>query len=368
MEIVPYSPAYRDAIDRMNSALSAAGSEWFFPAESRPADADERPLWMESFIAVEGDDAFGGYLLKHQRFFAHGRPLHVGDLQLPLSMGQVNGAYAHVSAALLIDVLRRSPVCYALGLGSAESQFGRLLAAAGWRHRPVPFYFNVKSPNLFARNIELPGQNRLQTILRILGHARLAGLALRLRRAFMRTKRAPATQSEAYRVRVVERFDETVDELFAEHSAAYALVGERTARVLNALYPEDDERFVRILVERGGKALGWGLLLDSAMQGHKYFGDLRVGTIADGFAAPEEAEAVVLAADEVLTGRGVDLVVSNQLHPSWCAALEQAGYQPGPSNFFFYSSVELVEALISVGGSEDGVHMNRGDGEGPGNL
>jgi len=350
----------------MNSALAAGGSEWSLEPEARPTNADELPVWMESFIAVEGEGAFGGYLLKHQRFFAGGRPIEVSDLQLPLSMGEVDGAYAHVSAALLIDVLRRSPVCYALGLGSEESQFARLLGAAGWRNQPVPFYFSVKSPNSFARNIRLPGENRLQPILRILGHARLAGVALRVRQTLRPKSRAPRRKAE--RVRVVERFDEAVDDLFAKHSAAYRLVGERTASVLNALYQEDDERCIRMLVEREAKVIGWALLLDSAMQNHKYFGDMRVGTIADCFAAPDEAQAVMLAADEVLTERGVDLVVSNQLHPSWCEALEQVGYESGPSNFFFYSSVELEEALASDGASESGVHMNRGDGEGPGHL
>src|SRR6266487_611926 len=100
MEIVPYSSAHRDAIERMNMTLQAAGSEWQFPPEERPANADQLPVWMESFIAVDRDAAYGGYLLKHQQFFAGGRPLEVGDLQMPLSMGQIDGSYAHFAAAL----------------------------------------------------------------------------------------------------------------------------------------------------------------------------------------------------------------------------------------------------------------------------
>src|SRR6266536_1508736 len=70
MEIVPYSSAHRDAIERMNMTLQAAGSEWQFPPEERPANADQLPVWMESFIAVDRDAAYGGYLLKHQQFVA----------------------------------------------------------------------------------------------------------------------------------------------------------------------------------------------------------------------------------------------------------------------------------------------------------
>ena len=367
MEIVPYSNAHRDAIERMNATLLAAGSEWRFPPEERPANADELPVWMESFIAVEDGEAYGAYLLKHQQFFAAGRAVEVGDLQLPLSVGQVDGAYARVSAALLIDVLRRSPVCYALGLGSEETQFAKLLAAAGWQYRPVPFYFSVKSPNNFARNICLPADSaRSQEVLRLLGHLRLAGLALRLR-ATLRARRGRTTDADRD-VREVPLFERSVDELFEDNSPSYSLVGDRRAGVLNTLYPKDDERCIRILVERGGRLIGWALLLDSAMTDHKYFGNMRVGTLADCFAALDDAPAVAAAADEVLTRRGVDLVVSNQLHPAWCEALESAGYEPGPSNFFFYTSEALEDALSDQPDWERGIHMNRGDGEGPGNL
>jgi hypothetical protein len=367
MEIVPYSCAHRDAIERMNMTLQAAGSEWQFPPEERPANADQLPVWMESFIAVDRDGAYGGYLLKHQQFFAGGRPLEVGDLQLPLSMGQIDGSYAHVSAALLIDVIRRSPVCYALGLGSEETQFAKLLGAAGWQYRPVPFYFSVKAANRFARNIRLPSdRSRLQQLLRLLGRLRLAGLALRLRRA-LGSRRSPE-RGPYSKVRELPRFDGAADELFKAHAPSYSLVGDRRVPVLNCLYPEGDERCLRIVVERDGRAIGWALLLDTKMRDNKYFGDMRVGTLADCFAAPEDAPAVVAAADDALTARGVDLVVSNQLHPAWCGALADAGYELGPSNFFFYSSEALREALSGQPEWENGIHMNRGDGEGPGHL
>jgi hypothetical protein len=159
-----------------------------------------------------------------------------------------------------------------------------------------------------------------------------------------------------------------VNELFKAYAPHYSLVGDRRVSVLNSLYPESDERCLRIMVERDGRAIGWALLLDTMMRDHKYFGDLRVGTLADCFAAPEDAPAVVAAADDALTARGVDLIVSNQLHPAWCSALEDAGYELGPSNFFFYSSEALREALSAQPDWENGIHMNRGDGEGPGHL
>ena len=103
-----------------------------FPREGPAARCRSAPRVEESFVVVEGDECYGGYVLKHQRFFMRGTPLEIGDLQLPLSLGEVDSAYSHVSAALLIDLLRRSPRCYSLGLGSEQTQFAKLLAAAGW--------------------------------------------------------------------------------------------------------------------------------------------------------------------------------------------------------------------------------------------
>jgi hypothetical protein len=369
IEIVPYTAAHGEAVDRMNAKLAAGGSEWQFPGQERPADADELPVWTESFVAVEEEDAYGGYILKHQDFFLDGRRLPVGDLQLPLSLGEIDGAYSRVSAGLLFDVLRRSPHCYSLGLGSEETQFAKLLAAAGWQHVAVPFYFSVKSGNRFARSIRLPAEKRaLQIVLRTLGRLGLAGVALWARHR-LAAHGKPAPPAEAYDdVLELPRFERFADGLFAAHAGSYSFVGDRSAAALDLLYPPEDERFIRLLVQRAGRPVGWAVLLDTRMRDDKYFGDLRVGSLVDCFAAPEDAFSVVAAADEHLSRRGVDLVASNQLHTAWCDALEQAGYQRGPSNFFFYFSSDLAEELGRLPNWDQRLHVNRGDGEGPTHL
>src|SRR5262245_32983356 len=168
----------------MNAKLLAAGSQWSFRAREAPQDAAQLAVWTTSFVAREGDEVFGGYVFKHQRFFVEGRELEVGNLNLPLSLGDIDSSYAHVSVALLFDVRHRSPYCYALGLGAEDTKMAKLLAAAGWQHLAVPFHFSVKSPNVFARNVVLPADKaRLQSVLRILGKLHIAGLAIRLRHA-----------------------------------------------------------------------------------------------------------------------------------------------------------------------------------------
>lgn len=366
MEIVPFSRAHRDAVDRFNARLAAAGSEWSFRARQRPPNADELPVWTESYVAVEGGAVFGGYNLKHQRFLLHGRSVELGGLQLPLSLGEVDDEYGRISVALLFDAVRRRPYLYALGLGSENTDFARLLAAAGWQHVAVPFYFRVRSANRFAREIRLPPNlARIQIALRLLGHARLAGAALRLRKLARRT--STARGESAASARLVESFDDAADVVFAASAPSYLLIGDRGAAALGVNYPANRPRYLRLVVERGGAVVGWALVLDTEMHDAKYFGDLRVGSIADCLAPPEDAPAVVAAATEHLLARSVDLIVSNQLHAEWRAALESAGFERGPSNFFFYLSQDLAEQL-GASRWEDRTHLNRGDGEGPAHL
>jgi hypothetical protein len=99
------------------------------------------------------------------------------------------------------------------------------------------------------------------------------------------------------------------------------------------------------------------------MQDHKQFGDMRVGTIVDSLGPPESAGAIVGAAASLLERRGVDLIVSNQLHSAWSRALLESGFRTGPSNYLLALSPAFAQAV--GGANHDQFHINRGDGDGP---
>jgi hypothetical protein len=288
---------------------------------------------------------------------------------MPLSLGEVDSAFGHVSVALLIDAVRRSPYLYSLGLGSEETQYARLLTAAGWQHITVPFFFDVKSANRFAREIRLPAGNaKLQKALRLLGRARLARTALGARRLVVARSRRTRRSADSVTARELADFDRSADDVFSAGAGAYVLVADRGQQALRRIFPTNEAGFIRLAIRRGEEVIGWAVVLDAQMRDNKYFGNMRVGSIADCFATPRDAESVVAAADAYLTHRGVDIVVSNQLHPVWSDALKAAGYERGPSNFFFYFSQDLADRLDAIPRWQDGIHLNRGDGEGPGHL
>jgi hypothetical protein len=168
------------------------------------------------------------------------------------------------------------------------------------------------------------------------------------------------------RMEVVDGFGEWADDLWYANRSSYGLVGSRDRATLNVLYPQGS-KFVRLAFARGSRVVGWAVALDTRMSESKYFGDLRVGSIVDTFSAVDDAQAVAAGAVRFLEGLNVDLLVSNQAHPAWTAALRSAGCLPGPSNFLFGAS-KALHALAPFDSVAARPHLTRGDGDGPINL
>lgn len=155
------------------------------------------------------------------------------------------------------------------------------------------------------------------------------------------------------------------DELWERAKDSYAMIAVRNSRLLDVLYPACNERFRRLKVQRDGRVLGWAVVLNSKLNDKQYFGDLRVGSVIDCLAVPEEEYHVVNAATGYLESQGVDLIVTHQLHLGWCKSFARNGYLRGPSNFIFAASPSLAEKLRPFETQRLRVHMTRGDGDGP---
>ena len=84
------------------------------------------------------------------------------------------------------------------------------------------------------------------------------------------------------------------------------------------------------------------------MRANIYFGNMRVGSIIDVLARPEDAHKVIYMAAQVLERRGVDLLLSNQAHAAWGTALRTAGFLAGPSNYLLLTSVPLTKLLRQI--------------------
>jgi hypothetical protein len=267
--------------------------------------------------------------------------LAAAHYRLPLSEGIVNRAYAMLGLRMVRDALSREPRLYALGMGGWDKPLPAMLKRLAWNTCDVPFYFKVVHAGRFLRHIQALRTSPLRRVaLDAAAYTGASWLAMKtLSLVTPLARRLPVCA-----VDLAPGFVPWADEVWERSRPAYALMAQRDAATLERLYPLSDPRFLRVRA-----AGGWAVLLDTQMEGHKQFGDMRVGTIVDCLAPPASAGAVIRAAAGLLEQRGVDLIVSNQLHGAWRRALVESGFRMGPSNHLLALSPALAEAAGAEG-------------------
>lgn len=353
-------------VQAFNRRLTANGVKYQFPEEPTPRwlpRRDDRHIFQEYFLAVDGElNVRGGYILKRQDFSIQGVTRSVAFYHLPLSEGLIDRRYAALGLRLLTDALKRQPLLFVLGIGSRQEPLARMLEALTWRLHTVPLYVRVLHGSRTAKELAyLRGSRIRRTALDIAAVSGAAFLA-----AKVISRRAERLES-GVTWSVQPEFGEPADTIWTACQDRYAVIAVRDRATLDVLYPALDPRFIRLVVEQHGRPLGWATLLATDMRDHKYFGNLRVGTIVDCLAPPEHAHSVVTAATHCLRDVGVDLIVSNQASDPWARGLERSGFLPAPSTFLFGVS----KAFATLSGSHIKLgdhHLNRGDGDGPINL
>lgn len=371
ISIEAYLPEHIDAVTSFNRRLTEGGVSYQFPENPVPAwlpKGDGGPIYQEYFLALDsGRRVRGAYVLKHQTFLVRGREITIGNYQLPLSEGIIDRRFNAVGLQLLSHARSRNRLLYCLGMGGKHQPLPKLLQALDWHLQEVPFFFYVARAESFLRNITYL---RERTAIRLLCNmAALSGLGQLCFRLLHWWRGKPVAVGSRESCRILTEFDSQTNELWPPDTAAYSLIGDRSLPVLNALYPPSDNRFIRLQITNDQeRTIGWAVLLDTAMHNHKQFGSMRVGSIVDCLARPEAAGEVIAQAKEHLLTLGVDMIVSNQSHPSWKEALLKAGFINGPSNFVLATSPDLTRLVAETDPSLSNLHFNRGDGDGPINL
>lgn len=367
MEIKPYTADLEIAVHAFNQRLQARGEKrWRIPEThlQRFPKQNGRNPYQEFFLAWHDGQVRGGYLLTHGRFLVRGETLSIAcGPQLNLTEGVVDPAYSMVGVMQLQDALQRQPLMYGLGMGGMNAPLTRLFTAMGWHSYPLGFYFKVCSASRFLKNVTYLRRKRSKRVaLDLLRYTGVGSIGIHLLQAHFPTDKGELSASP------IDLFGSWADALWEQSRQSYSLIAVRDSATLNALYPAADLRFLRLRVSEESRDLGWAVVLDTQMSGHKQFGNMRVGSIVDCLAAPADARQVIRAATEFLQARGVDMIVTNQASVAWCKALTSNGYLIGPSNFILALSPDLVKRLERLDQHKPHIHMNRGDGDGPINL
>jgi len=361
---VRFAPEHTAAVRAFNQRLARAGAPWRFPETAVPdwlPQVAGVPVWQEYFLLLQDDTVRGAFVLKRQEAALGGGYRRVGSFYWPLSEGVVDSTYAVVAPRLLQAALEQEPLLF--GIVARDQAIAKLDQALGWRLTTLPFYFKALRPTRFLR--ELRVLRRRAGIALLLDVAAVTGagwLGLKLAGGALRGR---PRNDRTVRVELVERFGDWADAIWAANLPHYSFVGGRDAAALNATYPPGGTAFLRLRVSHGDSAIGWAVVQDTQLTSSEHFGDMRLGTIVDGFAAPEHAGAVIRASADALAERGVDLIISNQSHYAWRRGLVEAGFLPGPSSCLFAAAPALARLIATADPAGRAVHMNRGDGDWP---
>jgi len=364
--IQPYRQEHEIAVQQFNQRLQAGGAEadlvFYETARPRwlPTSGASR-LFNEFFLALDGGIVRGGYALKHQDFsFADGSTRSVGYYHHPLSEGIVNKAHATVGGLLLRDAMLRSPLLYCLGMGGYDRPLPKMLLRLGWSHYLVPFYFRVVHPARFLREMQMLRTTAVRRFAMDL--TAYSGGAWAASKAFHLFKKLRRPRAAVCDVEVIEEFGDWADALWQQSHPKYAMTAVRDSATLRTLYPPSDSHFTRLRIRRDDTDLGWAAVGERRKDAK--YGSLRVGSVVDCWASPQNALPVIRAATETLISAGVDLIVSNQSHKDWCAAMEDAGFLRAQSNFIFAASKKLAELLQPFEETRSHMHFTRADGDG----
>ena len=360
LQIIPFTEQHLLAVEAFNRRMTGgkAASDFLLPTNpvSTPPDKDSVINWTR-FVVVDGEEVRGGVLKMDQPGWLNGQEVRAINFQSPLSEGIVDPKHSIVAMQIVKFEQKQGEVVFMVGMGSQERPLPRLLSAAGWSVRPVPFLFRVHRAARFLKEVGVLHTNSFPSVVARV--ARLTGVG---------SIGISILQRQRVRCHGVVRREKSwgswADEIWESYRESCCFAVKRDRNTLTGLYPTDDPRLQILVIYREQKPVGWAVCVNTRFRNHHYFGNLQVGSILDCVAIPDAMALTAVLADHELSSAGADLVLANQSHAEWVKAFRSSGFLTGPSNYLLAMSKRLTEAVRSVQGGDQRVHITRGDGDG----
>jgi hypothetical protein len=285
---------------------------------------------------------------------------------MPISEGIVDRRYSLAIVQLLKSALSYEPFLMSTGAGPEDKDSFRLLTKLGWKHHAIPFFFYpVRVSRVLLGLSYFKNHAKLRYGARLGAHSGLgAGLS-----GLLALRRRLAASLSGYENSVINSFDDWADRIFADCIPDYGVAMRSDATTLNILFPPDNLGFARLRVRRKSskRDVGWIVVANKQMNNNPYFGDLKVGTLVDGFGRLEDAPALVAAGINHLAENGADIIVANFSHAAWVTACRRSGMFAGPDSYYHFVSPGGTPLLEASCPSHQ-IHMARGHSAGMSGL
>ncbi len=332
-----------------------------------PEEADEAPktgeIQGQHYLAMDGEEARGGYLLVQYPAVLDGASLTVANIQSPLSESIVDNRFAMLPLQMVKQFLSHNRNCFVVGMGDQGNPLPRLLKASGWGLESVPFYFRIHKASRFLTSmpvLQSPAWKRMAAGLAAYSGLGALGGAL-VQRSKVKLARDASIQLET-------QWGDWADEIWKAFAPTLRFGVRRDLQTLRELYRADSQRLRIHRVTAGGRTVGWASSMLKQMENNAYFGNLLVASVLDCAALPDHYGTVAALVDRALGSEGADLVITNQSMTVWKAAFVAAGFRSGPSRFQVAVSPEMTKVLSKTPIESGMVQFNRGDGDGRLNL
>ncbi len=345
----PYTPDHLPAVDAFNKRLRATGSE---------LTLNEQPPESSSLILATDQSGIihGGLELPQRSVWINNTRSDIGWIKLLLTESSEPQS---INKRLISYAVEHHPDIYGVIDTVAQPDLSAALTDLGFTLKPMPHFFRVCHPKSYLKNLsrlrENPAWRVMTDVAAATGVGALGILSLQASRRKKRT-RLGRLQSE-----VTPGFDLRFNDIHENAVPQYSFTASRDNSVLTALFPPDTNRVNRLLVTVDSTPVGFAVVTDRPMKDHPRWGNMYVGTILDTFAVPEQADAVITAATDFLEDRGVDLVVTWQVHPYWTSALASTGFLSGPPDLTFTLSPSLRETIETLDDAFTRLHLTAAD-------
>ncbi|HEV2668919.1 MAG TPA: hypothetical protein VG324_28645 [Blastocatellia bacterium] len=364
------------AVARFNQRLreGGRGEEQISLRIGLPGEARYRPpgfpVYRRMMIAEDGREVRAAVVLYHNNIFIHGKKRDCCWLDMPISEGIIDRRYSLAIIQLIKAASRYEPFLMSTGAGPENKDSFRLLTGLYWTHRVVPFFFYPVKVTKVLLGMSYFKKHAKLRYGALLGAYSGAGAAMS---GLLALRRRCAAGLSGYEYSIEKAFDDWADRIFEDSLPDYGVAMRSDATTLNILHPPDKPSLTRLRVRRKGakngagqdvgQDAGWILVASKRMKNNHHFGDLKVGTLVDGFGRAADAPALVAAGIDHLAETGADIIVANFSHAAWVRACRRSGMFAGPDSYYHF---------VSPGGSplfEDTcppreIHMTRGHSDG----
>jgi len=354
-------------IQEFNNELKSHGYNFKLSLENNKILNEKDFIFKRQFILTENNNFVrAGYTLKYQWFKINNDIIQIGYYYNPITAGLFNKKYNICGILLLKDAQKKNSNLFSLGMGGYSEALPKLLKGLSWDLKKIPFFFKVINPYTFLKNINYLKKGIFKSfIVNASAKSGLGWLFIKLI-FFIISLNSLRFKKKSITVDEVEIFNKEVDDVWENAKKNVYFSAIRNEEYLKTLYP--DKHFIKLKFSSGNKIVGWSISLCNKLQKHKYFGDMKLGSMVDCLSIEGYESSIINKTSNILKKKGADLIVSNQSHLYWQNAFKRNSFISGPSNFIFASSENLSKKLKNIKGREKYIHVTRGDGDGPINL